>query len=143
MSGSATIPLMIALPDLSFTDAYFEAMSGLTTTGFLAVAVPKATPRPIQEWVRGLMMPHSLQALADCTRAMATTDFRRELPRIRVPALVIHGTRDASAPFEATGRPTAALLPHARLEVYEGAPHGLFVTHQARLTGDLLAFARG
>jgi trk system potassium uptake protein TrkH len=27
------LPLMLALPELSFTDAYFEAMSGLTTTG--------------------------------------------------------------------------------------------------------------
>lgn len=33
MSLSAAIPLMIALPGLSFTDAYFEAVSGLTTTG--------------------------------------------------------------------------------------------------------------
>ncbi|MFO1426837.1 MAG: potassium transporter TrkG [Steroidobacteraceae bacterium] len=33
MSGSAAVPLLIALPGLSFTDAYFEAMSGLTTTG--------------------------------------------------------------------------------------------------------------
>src|SRR5512137_3077593 len=29
MSASASLPLMIALPGLSFTDAYFEAMSGL------------------------------------------------------------------------------------------------------------------
>jgi trk system potassium uptake protein TrkH len=33
MSVSAALPLLIALPKLSFTDAYFEAMSGLTTTG--------------------------------------------------------------------------------------------------------------
>jgi trk system potassium uptake protein TrkH len=33
MSGIATVPLMIALPGLSFTDAFFEALSGLTTTG--------------------------------------------------------------------------------------------------------------
>jgi trk system potassium uptake protein TrkH len=33
MSVSAALPLLIALPGLSFTDAYFEAMSGLTTTG--------------------------------------------------------------------------------------------------------------
>ena len=33
MSASAAIPFMIALPDLGFIDAYFEAMSGLTTTG--------------------------------------------------------------------------------------------------------------
>ena len=63
-----------------------------------------------------------------------------ELPAIAIAALV---TRDASAPIEVTGRPTAALLPNARLEVYDGAPHGLFVTHQARLTADLAAFARG
>ena len=99
------------------------------------------TPRPIQEWVRGLMLGHSLKALVDCTRSMATTDFRAELPRIRVPALLVHGSRDASAPIEATGRPTAALIPGARLDVYEGAPHGLFVTHRDRLTADLRAFA--
>ena len=100
------------------------------------------TPRPIQEWVRGLMLGHSLQALAECTRTMVTTDFRGELPRIRVPALLVHGTRDASAPIDLTGRPTAALIPGSRLEVYEGAPHGLFVTHRDRLTADLAAFAR-
>jgi trk system potassium uptake protein TrkH len=33
MSASAVLPLMLAMPDLSFTDAYFEAASGLTTTG--------------------------------------------------------------------------------------------------------------
>lgn len=32
-AGFATIPLLLALPGLSFTDAYFETMSGLTTTG--------------------------------------------------------------------------------------------------------------
>jgi non-heme chloroperoxidase len=101
------------------------------------------TPRPIQEWVRGLMLGHSLQALAACTRSMATTDFRAELPALRVPTLVIHGTRDVSAPIEVTGRPTAALIPGARLTVYEGGPHGLFVTHRDRLTADLMTFARG
>ena len=33
MSAIATVPLMIALPGLSFTDAFFETMSGLSTTG--------------------------------------------------------------------------------------------------------------
>jgi trk system potassium uptake protein TrkH len=33
MAGFATIPLMLTLPELSFTDAFFETMSGLTTTG--------------------------------------------------------------------------------------------------------------
>ena len=33
LSGAAALPLMLTLPSLSFTGAYFEAMSGLTTTG--------------------------------------------------------------------------------------------------------------
>jgi trk system potassium uptake protein TrkH len=33
MSAIATVPLLIGLPGLSFTDAFFETMSGLSTTG--------------------------------------------------------------------------------------------------------------
>jgi tripartite-type tricarboxylate transporter receptor subunit TctC len=42
-------PLYPDLPTLS------ESFPGLTTTGFLAVAVPKATPRPIQEKLNTLI----------------------------------------------------------------------------------------
>jgi hypothetical protein len=34
------------------------------------------------------------------------------------------------------------LIPGAQLKVYEGAPHGLFLTHMDRFNSDLLAFAR-
>ena len=33
MPAFATIPLLMTIPGLSFTDAYFETMSGITTTG--------------------------------------------------------------------------------------------------------------
>jgi trk/ktr system potassium uptake protein len=33
MAAAASIPLLIALPGLSYTDVFFETMSGLTTTG--------------------------------------------------------------------------------------------------------------
>jgi tripartite-type tricarboxylate transporter receptor subunit TctC len=42
-------PLYPDLPTLS------ESFPGLTTTGFLAVAVPKATPRPVQEKLNALI----------------------------------------------------------------------------------------
>jgi trk system potassium uptake protein TrkH len=50
MSASATIPLLIALPDLSFTDAYFEAMSGLTTTGSTVLNHLDDLPQSINLW---------------------------------------------------------------------------------------------
>ena len=52
-------PLAITLPRRSplYPDlpALAETFPGLTTTGFLAVAVPKGTPRPVQEKLNGLI----------------------------------------------------------------------------------------
>jgi len=101
-----------------------------------------ATSREMQDWVRNMMLTTSLKALTECNRSGTSTDFRDELRQIDRPALIIHGDRDVSAPLALMGQPTAALIPGARLEVYEGAPHGLFVTHMDRLTRDLRSFAR-
>lgn len=46
----AMLPLMIYLPQLSFTDAYFEAMSGLTTTGATVLSGLDALPPSINLW---------------------------------------------------------------------------------------------
>lgn len=54
MSASASLPLMIALPDLSFTDAYFEAVSGLTTTGSTVLTGIDALPPSINLWRHAL-----------------------------------------------------------------------------------------
>ena len=50
MSASASVPLMIALPDLSFTDGYFEAMSGLTTNGSTILNHLDDLPQSINLW---------------------------------------------------------------------------------------------
>jgi non-heme chloroperoxidase len=87
------------------------------------------------------MLQTSLPALLQCSRAAFSTDFRAELRQLSVPTLLIHGTADASAPLEITGAKTAALIPNARLEIYQDAPHGLVVTHLDRLEADILSFA--
>jgi non-heme chloroperoxidase len=101
------------------------------------------TSRAISDWTIRMMTQTSLQAAVELNRIQTSTDFRGELARIRLPCLVIHGDHDASAPLDLTGRPTAALIPGARLEVYEGAPHGLYFTHKERLNRDMARFAAG
>ncbi len=44
------LPLLAAVPQLSFTDAYFEAMSGLTATGATVLSGLDALPRSINFW---------------------------------------------------------------------------------------------
>lgn len=46
----AALPLLYFLPDLSFTDAYFEAMSGLTTTGATVLSGLDNLPASINIW---------------------------------------------------------------------------------------------
>jgi non-heme chloroperoxidase len=103
---------------------------------------PQTTPQ-MRDWVRGMALQASGKALLDCNRAITTADFRDELAKITVPTLVIHGDQDVTCPIDLTARRTAELVPGAKLRVYEGAPHGLFVTHIDRLNQDLLDFARG
>jgi pimeloyl-ACP methyl ester carboxylesterase len=100
------------------------------------------TPRAVIDWTIGMMTRTSLLAAGELNRIQMSTDFRAELARIEVPTLIIHGDKDASAPLELTGRPAAALIPGARLEVYEGGPHGLYFTHKERLNQDLARFVR-
>jgi non-heme chloroperoxidase len=96
----------------------------------------------MQWWTRMIVDGCSLKVMIDLHRMFTETDFRPELPQIKVPTLLIHGDIDVSTPLEMTGRKTAKLIPGSRLTVYENAAHGLPVTHADRLNADLLAFAK-
>lgn len=50
MAAFATFPLMSHIVDLSFTDAYFEAISGLTTTGSTVLTNLDYLPPAINLW---------------------------------------------------------------------------------------------
>lgn len=51
----AAAPLMLYLPQMSFTDAYFEAVSGLTTTGATVIEGLDTLPFSINLWRTGLV----------------------------------------------------------------------------------------
>jgi len=50
MPAFATIPLLMMLPGLSFTDAYFETMSAMTTTGATVLIGLDSLPPAINVW---------------------------------------------------------------------------------------------
>ncbi|TWT88328.1 Non-heme chloroperoxidase [Pseudobythopirellula maris] len=91
-------------------------------------------------WREGMMAGH--KNAYDCIKAFSETDFTEDLKGFDLPTLVIHGDDDQIVPIEAAGKASAELVEGARLVVYEGAPHGVTVTHRERLNEDLLEFAR-
>lgn len=50
MPAFATLPLLMMIPNLSFTDAYFETMSGMTTTGATVLTGLDNLPPAINVW---------------------------------------------------------------------------------------------
>ncbi|MBV9460808.1 MAG: alpha/beta hydrolase [Bradyrhizobium sp.] len=96
----------------------------------------------LMQWWANMVLKCSLRVLLDLRRLSNETDFRSELTKISLPTVIIHGDSDTSAPIERTGRKTAKLISGSQLKVYEGAGHGLPITHMDRLNQDLLAFAR-
>lgn len=92
--------------------------------------------------------------LLDLTRRMLVgtpAGHRRDAPlvdvrrpsrrprRAHLATTVIQGTLYASAPLEATGGPTAAMLANGTLVAIDGAGHGLYHGHVAECDDALLA----
>ena len=68
------------------------------------------------------------------------TDFRADIEKIDVPALIVHGTADNILPIDATGRRFAKALPTATYVEIDGAPHGMLWTHADEVNKVLLGF---
>jgi pimeloyl-ACP methyl ester carboxylesterase len=118
-----------------FFAAFFKDFYGI---GLVSHPVSDETA----EVSKNIAMTASLKATLACAEAFATTDFRPDLAAFTVPTLIVHGTADKTVPIDLTGRAAAAAIPNSKLVEYDGAPHGIFLSHKDKLTEDLLAFLK-
>jgi non-heme chloroperoxidase len=98
------------------------------------------TPETTRAWIREMMLSVPLPVALACRKTISFADLRAASARIDLPTLIVQGDKDASAPLELSGAKTARLIKGGELRVYEGAPHGLPLTHSERLLADLLVF---
>jgi non-heme chloroperoxidase len=87
----------------------------------------------------------NLAASASATASYACVptwheDFRKDLARVDVPALVIHGDADRIVPISAAGLRTAKLIKRARLVTVKDGPHCITWTHAEEVNRELVNF---
>ena len=70
------------------------------------------------------------------------TDFHKDLQRIDLPTLVIHGDADRIVPIGASGLRTAKLVKGAHLVVVKDGPHCITWSHADVVTPALLEFLK-
>jgi len=67
-------------------------------------------------------------------------DFRNDLARIDIPALVLHGDADRILPIAASGQRTATLVKGAIYKVIKEGPHCITWTHADEVNHEMMSF---
>lgn len=151
---SAVTPFMLKTPD-NADGAPKELLDGMVAdikedrpkflTGFgKKFFSVSATNKPVSDellqWAHGLTLQATQKSTIDCVRAFSETDFRNDCESIDVPTLLIHGDDDQTVPIDISSKKAVTLIKNAELKIYEGAPHGLFITEKDKLNKDLIDF---
>lgn len=142
----AALPFIHGAPEASFTDAYFEAVSGITTTGYSVFANIDQLPRGVLlwrgmlNWMGGLGIAFVAMIFLPVMRIGGMRYFQTEgfdtlgkvLPRARdiaISLLEVYSTLTALCflAFTACGMPMFDALVHAISAIATGG----FATHDA------------
>jgi non-heme chloroperoxidase len=141
-------------PDGGVDDATVESMiagikqdrmaffDGFLDTYFSAGKTGKVSPQQ-KAYALSQLAVASPKGTIDCIDAFSRTDFRDDLTKVMVPALVIHGDSDNIVPIEVSGQRTAAAIPGSVLVILEDGPHGILVSHAAEWNAAVLQFLAG
>ncbi|NJN35875.1 MAG: alpha/beta hydrolase [Nitrospiraceae bacterium] len=141
---AATGPRMMATQEVpgvtrTMLDMLCQQLAG-DLAGWIDQNIEPFTPgvdRRTQDWMAMMVMDSSRRAITAFQRTIVEADLAHEAVALRIPVTIIHGTCDVSAPIEMTGYRYADLIQESELIVYEGAAHGLMVTHATRLAEDV------
>lgn len=125
----------IAKDRLAYLTQFFEGFYNLDVT--LGKLVSEEVVRANWNTAAGA----SAIATAACVPTWLT-DFRKDLPRINVLSLIIHGDDDRILPFEATGKRLHEALKGSQLLVLPGGSHGIPWTHAEEINRALLEFIK-
>jgi len=107
----------------------------LTLRAFVALAIPERDVRSyMRRWGRSILRQASPSAARKLIRTMAGVDLRPQLATVRVPTLVVHGTRDPIV-LPRDGRALADAIPGAELVWLRGAGHVPTMTRPTEVSG--------
>jgi non-heme chloroperoxidase len=110
------------------------------TKGFFSAGGKLRVSEQQRIYARDIAAFASPKGTLDCIAAFSRTDFRGDLKKIAVPALIIHGDSDAIVPFEVSGKRTHEAVKGSHLVVIKDGPHGINASHAEQFNKALIEF---
>ncbi|MCX6268218.1 MAG: alpha/beta hydrolase [Bacteroidetes bacterium] len=94
----------------------------------------------IGNWLNGICISASSFATAKCLIALRDTDLRKDLTKIKIPTLIMHGKKDKICSFDLAEQMNAGIL-DSQLIPFENSGHSLFLEETEKFNAELIKFA--
>jgi len=94
----------------------------------------------IGNWLTAINLSASSYATGKCLMALRDTDLRRDLQKIEIPTMIMHGKKDKICSFDLAEQ-TLKLIPKAQLVSFEKSGHSLFLEETKKFNAELIKFA--
>ncbi|MDP1622673.1 MAG: alpha/beta hydrolase [Bacteroidales bacterium] len=94
----------------------------------------------IGNWLNGICLSASSYATAKCLIALRDTDLRKDLTKIKIPTLIMHGKQDKICSFDLAEQMKAGIS-DSQLIPFENSGHSLFLEETEKFNTALIKFA--
>lgn len=94
----------------------------------------------IRHWLTTISMSASPHATAQCLLALRDTDLREDLPKIRIPTVIMHGKLDKICSYELAEQMRLGII-NSHVIPFEYSGHSLFLEEKYKFNAELIKFA--
>jgi len=112
----------------------------LANFGKIFSATETALNKGIGNWLNGINISASSYATSQCLIALRDTDLRKDLAKITVPTLILHGRKDKICSFDLAEQMKAGIA-NSQIVAFENSGHSLFLEETQKFNAELIKFA--
>ena len=98
----------------------------LANFGKIFSATETALNEGIPNWLNGINISSSSFAMAQCLIALRDTDLRRDLAKIKIPTLIMHGKKDKICSFDLAEQMKSGIA-NSHIVAFENSGHSLLL----------------
>lgn len=119
---------------------YHDRPNLLSNFAKIFSATETALNEGIGGWLYGIGLSASSYATAQCLIALRDTDLRKDLKKITVPTLILHGKKDKICSFDLAEQMKDGIS-DSHLVAFENSGHSLFLEEKHKFNDELIKFA--
>ena len=113
----------------------------LSNFGKIFSATETTLDSGLSNWIYGMGLSASSYATVQCLIALRDTDLRKDIKKIKIPTLILHGKKDKICTFDLAEQMNAGIY-DSQLVAFDNSGHSLFLEEKHKFNNELIKFAK-